>query len=180
MDGTQNLMRVTRDKSLSFSAAPWPLFTTRPARLTIRDLQRCINRLCRVQVSRALPLREATLRVVVGEGDRKQDQTILLATQACHFGGERYWFVCPTCKGRAYSLYPHGGLSCWRCAGLRYVSRTWSDECKLWRHYDVLATALRYRPGPKPARFFRYAIYAQVHFARDMARLLRRIERRRT
>jgi hypothetical protein len=51
-----NLWGLQTYISLSFSAEPWPLFTKRLARLTVRDLQRCIDRLCGPQASWALAL----------------------------------------------------------------------------------------------------------------------------
>lgn len=39
------------------------------------------------------------------------------------FGGYRYWFVCPTCGGRAGKVYVYGvSVSCRKCLSLTYRS----------------------------------------------------------
>ena len=44
-------------------------------------------------------------------------------TTPCHFGGKRFWFVCPCCKRRVGTLYKppmKDELLCRKCHGLRY------------------------------------------------------------
>lgn len=106
-------------------------------------------------------LTRAALAVSWQAEDALHQGTIRFAAQPCFFGGVRYWFLCPACGRRVYALYVTVGLSCWRCAGLRYVSWDWRGHARLSRHYEALATALRHRPGPKPARFTRYVVYAE-------------------
>jgi hypothetical protein len=70
---------------------------------------------------------------------RKDDMDYLvqLQTTPCHFGGERWWFVCPlttngrACKRRVGKLYlPTGGryFGCRHCYDLTYKSSQESDK----------------------------------------------------
>jgi hypothetical protein len=73
--------------------------------------------------------------------DEKTDYNykIQLATTLCHFGGVRYWFICPLTKNGIYcgrrvgTLYLGSGghyFGCRHCYGLSYESR---NECRLGR-----------------------------------------------
>jgi len=49
---------------------------------------------------------------------------IKLTTTACHYGGDRYWFICPRCSRRAAKLYKlTQGFECRACNGLPYKSQ---------------------------------------------------------
>jgi len=50
---------------------------------------------------------------------------IQLTTTPCHFGGDRYWFVCPKCRGRCGVLYPY---FCRKCSNGRYKSELMSPQ----------------------------------------------------
>lgn len=75
-------------------------------------------------------------------GDKKDfDYEIPLATTSCHFGGERYWFVCPLskngvyCGRRAGVLYQGGGyFGCRHCYELTYESRNTNRN---YKHYPL-------------------------------------------
>ncbi len=61
---------------------------------------------------------------------RKFDYEIRLATTACNFGGERWWFICPLTSGGIYcgrrvgKLYKDGDFfGCRHCHDLTYSSR---------------------------------------------------------
>jgi hypothetical protein len=50
---------------------------------------------------------------------------VSLVTSKQHFGGLRYWLICPTCEGRAHKLYlttENTFFRCRRCSGLTYKS----------------------------------------------------------
>jgi len=54
------------------------------------------------------------------------DYRIALAKTPCHFGGERFWFVCPCCGRRAGKLFlgnRDGRFLCRTCQNLSYESR---------------------------------------------------------
>ncbi|MBN1763692.1 MAG: hypothetical protein JW860_00395 [Sedimentisphaerales bacterium] len=61
------------------------------------------------------------------------EYTIPLTTTDCHFGGIRYWFLCPCCGKRSGCLYKAPGgeyFHCRDCNRLTYESR---NECRLGR-----------------------------------------------
>jgi hypothetical protein len=66
-----------------------------------------------------------------GSGEWKSvQQRVPISLTACHFGGQRPWFVCPVycngryCGRRAAILYGAGELfACRRCYGLSYASQ---------------------------------------------------------
>jgi hypothetical protein len=67
------------------------------------------------------------------------DYKIQLITTTCHFGGVRYWFVCPLadCGRRTGTLYLSSGgnyFGCRHCYNLSYESR---NECRLGRFGQV-------------------------------------------
>lgn len=51
------------------------------------------------------------------------DQEVTLTTTKTRFGGEKYWFVCPTCSRRAGVLYQDelGSCKCRKCMSVLYL-----------------------------------------------------------
>ncbi len=79
-------------------------------RLNVRDLTKQAK-------SKAMEVFLNSSMVVLGQG-------IKLTTTPCHFGGIRYWLICPQCGKRAGTLYkkPLGHLLfCRECHNLSYV-----------------------------------------------------------
>ena len=79
---------------------------------------------------------ESFIRLIYTQTDRETeskkdfDQKIPLTTTACHFGGERYWFICSVYKSGVYCgrrvgvLYKAGDyFACRHCYELTYNSR---------------------------------------------------------
>lgn len=65
-----------------------------------------------------------------------------ITSTTCHFGGVRYWFVCPMCGRRCAVLYP---TKCRKCVGARYsVERESVANRRITR-----AIRLRQRLGQK-------------------------------
>ncbi|MEW6380820.1 MAG: hypothetical protein AB1611_14600 [bacterium] len=58
-------------------------------------------------------------------------ERIDIGSTPCHFGGVRYWFVCPSCRRRAGKLYLAPGtrhFRCRNCANLTYRSCQENDK----------------------------------------------------
>jgi hypothetical protein len=68
---------------------------------------------------------------IIDEGRRTE---VDLSWTSCNYGGERPWFICPSCERRAKKLFSVERVwRCRSCAGLRYRSQ----------HEDVLSRRLR-------------------------------------
>jgi hypothetical protein len=91
----------------------------------------------RVSYALALGDVDGTLRLsyaVVGTNERF-DYSVRLATTLCHFGGLRWWFVCPLvvdgvpCGRRIRKVYLSGRyFGCRHCHDLTYTSTQQSDK----------------------------------------------------
>lgn len=89
------------------------------------------------------------------DSDEKKDfdYKIPLVTSSCHFGGDRYWFVCPWYKNGQYCgrrvgvLYKSGDyFACRHCYDLTYESR---NEYKKYKHYPLFASLDGYTKAEK-------------------------------
>lgn len=100
-----------------------------------------------------------------------------LEATAQHFGGVRWWWLCPTCGRRCGVLYMAGSqlrFSCWRCQGLSYTSSQESTR------YNLLDVALGAQSGRSPAeerRLFKSMIHWRVMGELREARLAGRRQR---
>ena len=56
-----------------------------------------------------------TLRLVIPAGSANPPITIRVATTDLHFGGRRWWFLCPGCQRRSEILYADSPTGAWRC-----------------------------------------------------------------
>lgn len=65
-----------------------------------------------------------------------------VVSTGCHFGRERYWFLCPQCGRRCAILYPH---ACRICAKGRYESELMSPAGRLTKK----ALRIRAKVGQK-------------------------------
>lgn len=60
-----------------------------------------------------------------GQASRAHCDTVRLTRTACHFGGGRFWFICPVCGRRCAKLYHAGaGFRCRRCQRRPYRSQS--------------------------------------------------------
>lgn len=83
------------------------------------------------------------------DGERKDfDYKVWLTDTRCHFGGKRYWFICPLsvngnyCGRRVAVLYLGGGyFGCRHCYNLTYESRNESRGAK----FELLFKAITER-----------------------------------
>lgn len=63
--------------------------------------------------------------------DKKFDYAIYFDKTKPHYGGVRYWFLCPNCNRRVMKLYAAGMFVCRHCLNLTYESR---QEAEHLRH----------------------------------------------
>ena len=83
---------------------------------------------------------------LTGEGGLHE---IGLAWSGCNYGGQRPWFLCPSCNGRVAKLFEYGqGFRCRKCIDYRYRSQS---RGKVWRLLDK-ANQLRSRLEPDETR----------------------------
>lgn len=61
---------------------------------------------------------------------------VSLTRTTCHYGGYRYWFVCPRCEQRAGVIYIADTPWCRRCLKLRYPSQSESRVMRAWRRRE--------------------------------------------
>ena len=61
---------------------------------------------------------------VCGGAWESVEQTIYFDRTPCHYGGHRFWFLCPRCSRRVAVLYAAGKyFYCRHCYGLTYASQ---------------------------------------------------------
>jgi hypothetical protein len=78
------------------------------------------------------------------------EQRVPVAWTACHFGGERPWFVCGYCACKFAVLYGVGeSFACRRCHGLAYASQ----QNNRWHRGVSRAQKIRMRLGGSPSLF---------------------------
>lgn len=94
-------------------------------------------------VAKAMPMNSQTTQMIcdfaqavrVGDIDLSGELSVYLLghrvaveTTPCHFGGVRYWFLCPFCERRCAVIYKKG---CRLCANGRYRSESLSPKARL-------------------------------------------------
>lgn len=80
-------------------------------------------------------------------GEKKEfDYKIPLTSTPCHFGGRRYWFVCPWYKNGIYcgkrvgTLYKDGNyFACRHCYELTYSSRKVNRRYRMFPIFNVIS-----------------------------------------
>lgn len=79
-----------------------------------------------------------------GEPDwTPRTERVRLDTTACHYGGERWWFLCPQCHTRRAVLFSAGGVfACRTCHDLAYSSTREDDAARCDRRIRRLAEQL--------------------------------------
>lgn len=95
-----------------------------------------------VKIEASIFSNEKYLRLQYTQNDRETggeipiDRKTALVTTHCHFGGQRYWFVC-RCGRRVGVFYKCGAhFACRHCHELTYRSRNLSGRHKAFGHID--------------------------------------------
>lgn len=78
------------------------------------------------------------IRTVYTYKQKVVDAQISLTTTLCHFGGERYWFECPSCSKRIGVLYKAGEyFACRTCHDLTYHTKNMNRRSHLYPYYKA-------------------------------------------
>jgi hypothetical protein len=75
----------------------------------------------------------------------------------CHYGGYRYWYLCPHCGKRTSVLYRAGLYVCRRCIGANYQTQLNQPLDNIRRKMHKVASKLEwhtvgYKEVPKPPK----------------------------
>ena len=84
-------------------------------------------------------------RVLMSDGvDRRVEYPVMLDRTACHLGGTRTWFRCPSprCGRRVAILYKGRFFACRHCLQLAYASQSERREERLDRRADKIRDRL--------------------------------------
>ncbi|MBA2964992.1 MULTISPECIES: hypothetical protein [Ramlibacter] len=98
---------------------------------------------------------------------RKLVFDIQLAPTPCHFGGFRWWWVCPVCAARTAVLYGRGAFACRRCLQLAYRSQRETTPARALRQANAIRRMFEWPPGvirghgAKP-KHLHWATYARL------------------
>lgn len=80
---------------------------------------------------------------------KSEEYPVRLNWTACHFGGQRPWFVCPArgCGRRVAILYGGDIFACRRCYRLAYPSQREADYDRVARRAETIRRRLGWEPG---------------------------------
>jgi len=100
-------------------------------------------------------VQEATVRLTYNCRQRgaeweRLDYPVAFTTTPCHYGGVRYWFICPAlgCGKRVAILYQGDKyFACRHCYRLAYPSQREASHDRLIRKADKLREKLVWEPG---------------------------------
>ena len=83
------------------------------------------------------------------DGQNKQDHSYYIGLNftPCHMGGQRTWFICPSCQKRAAILYGKRVFACRKCCELVYPITTESKLDRKTRKLDKLRERLQWQAG---------------------------------
>ena len=73
--------------------------------------------------------------------------SIKLSTTACHYGGYRHWFNCPSCSKRTSVLYCIHIYVCRHCTGANYGSQLEQPIDNLFRRLNAIRVRLGWQVG---------------------------------
>jgi hypothetical protein len=83
------------------------------------------------------------LRYSTGQPPIVVRETVPLTFTACHFGGDRPWFLCPHCRRRCAILWGRERFLCRTCQGVAYASQNESASSRAIRRVHEIRAKLR-------------------------------------
>lgn len=106
------------------------------------------------------------------------NQSVRLVWTACHYGGQRPWWLCPitNCGRRVAVLYAGSVFACRHCQQLAYKSQRETPDSRAFRRANKLREQLGWvpgvihGPGSKP-KGMHWATFWRLHAAQDAATL---------
>lgn len=72
---------------------------------------------------------------------------VAVTKTACHYGGYRYWWLCPNCSKRVGVLYCAGVYVCRHCIGALYRTQLMQPIDKLFRRVEKIRHKLGWQAG---------------------------------
>ena len=85
-------------------------------------------------------------RKVDGEW-RVRRYSVEITWTACHYGGQRAWWLCPGCGRRVAVLYGGSRFECRQCYDLAYKSQRQTLDDRAYKRADQLRARLGWGPG---------------------------------
>ena len=79
--------------------------------------------------------------------DKPYNYIIQLSKTACHYGGYRYWFNCPSCSKRTSVLYCAGTYVCRHCIGANYSSQLQTKTDRIYSKLNAIRIRLGWQVG---------------------------------
>jgi len=73
--------------------------------------------------------------------------SIQLSKSACHYGGYRYWWLCPKCSQRVSVLYCAGVYVCRHCIGACYGSQLQQPIDRIYSQLNAIRIRLGWQVG---------------------------------
>jgi hypothetical protein len=129
--------------------------------------------------------KSAWVRLRYAASDRPQDYRIRLTTSPCHYGGYRWWWVCPLSGRRAAKLYLPPGATVFAARqvyGLGYLSqrlialeRSHERQGRLYQRLGVEYRVFEQAPPPRPKGMHRRTfthLIEELHAARALHRVI--------
>lgn len=91
--------------------------------------------------------RADSLRMNYSYRGESYSYSINLSKTACHYGGYRHWFNCPSCTKRMGVLYCAGTYVCRHCIGANYGSQLEQPIDNLFRRLNAIRARLGWQVG---------------------------------
>ena len=87
------------------------------------------------------------LRMNYSYRSKPYSYSIKLSRTACHYGGYRHWFNCPSCSKRTSVLYCVRTYVCRHCTGANYGSQLEQPIDNLFRRLNAIRARLGWQVG---------------------------------